>query len=147
MNQSRPHDALADLSGQVVVIVDDDDDCRELLATLLEGRHAQVIRASSAAEGLMRVRTEKPTLMISDVAMPGEDGHSLMRRLRALPPEEGGALPSIALTAFNLPRDRDEALAAGFTLHLSKPIDLSLLCEQVRALGGAGGGPSVRLRA
>ena len=130
-----------------MVIVDDDDDCRELLATLLEGRHAQVIRASSAAEGLMRVRTERPTLMISDVAMPGEDGHSLMRRLRALPPEEGGALPTIALTAFSMPRDRDEALAAGFTLHLSKPIDLSLLCEQIRALGAPTAGRAVRPRA
>lgn len=138
MDQSRPENSLADLAGQVVVIVDDDDDCRELLATLLEGRHAQVIRASSAAEGLMHVRTAKPTLVISDVAMPGEDGHSFMRRLRALPPEEGGRLPSIALTAFSLPRDRDEALAAGFTLHLPKPIDLTLLCEQIHALGAPG---------
>lgn len=134
MDQPRPDNPLADLSRQRVLVIDDDDDCRELLATLLEGRNAEVICASSAAEGLSQVVAERPTLIVSDIGMPGEDGYSFMRRLRALPRELGGALPSIALTAFNLPRDRAEALAAGFSSHMSKPIDFSLLCDQIKAL-------------
>ncbi|HEX6243616.1 MAG TPA: response regulator [Polyangiales bacterium] len=136
MDHARPDNPLADLTEQRVLIVDDDDDCRELLATLLEGRNAQVICASSADEGLTQVVAERPTVIVSDIGMPGEDGYSFMRRLRALPRDLGGALPSIALTAFNLPRDRAEALAAGFSSYLCKPIDFGQLCQQIRALGG-----------
>lgn len=136
MDQPRPDNSLADLSKQRVLIVDDDDDCRELLATLLEARNADVICASSVAEGMTQLMSERPTVIVSDIAMPGEDGFSFMRRLRALPRELGGALPSIALSAFNLPRDRAEALAAGFTAYLCKPTDFALLCEQIVALGG-----------
>jgi CheY-like chemotaxis protein len=134
MERPRPEETIADLTGQVVVIIDDDDDCRELLATLLEGRNARVIQAGSASEGLAQVREQRPTVVVSDIAMPGEDGYSFARRLRALPGEQGGSVPAIALSAFNQPRDRDAALAAGFSKHLAKPIDMSDLCAQIRRL-------------
>ena len=135
MEQPCPEHQLPDLSKLVVLVIDDDEDCRELLATLLEVRHATVSRAGSAAEGLERVIQDQPSVVVSDIAMPGEDGYSFMRRLRSLPQEQGGATPTIALTAFSQPRDRAEAVAAGFTCYLPKPVDLALLCEEIRRLG------------
>jgi CheY-like chemotaxis protein len=135
MDQPRPDDKLTELADLVVLIVDDDDDCRELLATLLESRHARVICASSAQEGLALVQDGLPHVVISDIAMPGEDGYSFMRQLRSLPPEQGGTIPGIALTAFSQHRDRDQAFAAGFTCHLPKPVDLTALCAELDRLG------------
>jgi CheY-like chemotaxis protein len=135
MEQPRPDDKLTELSGLVVLIVDDDDDCRELLATLLESRHARVLCASSAQEGLLRVHETPPHVVISDIAMPGEDGYAFVRQLRALPRERGGEIPAIALTAFSQARDRERALAAGFTRHLPKPVDLAELCTEIDSLG------------
>jgi CheY-like chemotaxis protein len=137
MEQPRPDDKLSELSDLVVLIVDDDDDCRDLLATLLESRHAQVVCASSAQEALVRVQEALPHVVVSDIAMPGEDGYAFMRRLRALPRENGGAIPAIALTAFSQLRDRDQALQAGFTRHLPKPVDLAELCAEISSLGRA----------
>ena len=136
MDQPRPADRLNELTNLVVLIVDDDDDCRDLLATLLETRRARVICASSAQEALARVQDTLPDVVISDIAMPGEDGYSFMRQLRRLPRERGGAIPAIALTAFSQHRDRELALAAGFTRHLPKPVDLAELCSELDRLGG-----------
>lgn len=135
MDQRRPDNKLAELSDLTVLIVDDDDDCRELLATLLETRHARVVCASSAQEALARVSETKPDVIVSDIAMPGEDGYMFMRQLRALPVELGGRTPSIAVTAFSQLRDRHEAYAAGFTRHLPKPVDLTELCIEISMLG------------
>ena len=73
-----------------------------------------------------------PHLLVSDVAMPDEDGYSLMRRIRALNADAGGLVPSLALTAYTRPDDRRKALAAGFTTHLGKPVNP---VELVTALG------------
>jgi CheY-like chemotaxis protein len=135
MEQPRPDDKLSELRHLVVLIVDDDDDCRELLATLLESRHAQVVCASSAEEALIRTQEALPHVVISDIAMPGEDGYAFMRKLRALPREQGGATPAIALTAFSQRGDRERALAAGFARHLPKPVDLAELCAEIDRLG------------
>lgn len=135
MDQPRPDDKLHELHDLVVLIVDDDDDCRELLATLLESRRARVICAGSAQEALACVQDTLPHVVISDIAMPGEDGYSFMRRLRSLPHERGGKIPAIALTAFSQHRDRAQAIAAGFTRHLPKPVDLTELCAEIDALG------------
>lgn len=135
MDQPRPDDKLQELADLVVLIVDDDDDCRDLLATLLETRHARVVCASSAQEALARVQETLPHVVISDIAMPGEDGYSFMRQLRSLPRERGGQIPAIALTAFSQQRDRDQAFAAGFTRHLPKPVDLAELCVELDRLG------------
>lgn len=134
MDQRRPDDRLTELTNLVVLIVDDDDDCRDLLATLLETRRARVICASSAQEGLAKLQDGLPHVVISDIAMPGEDGYSFMRQLRRLPAERGGAVPAIALTAFSQQRDREQALAAGFTRHLPKPVDLTELCAELDRL-------------
>jgi CheY-like chemotaxis protein len=135
MDQPRPDDKLHELSNLVVLVVDDDDDCRDLLATLLESRRARVVCASSAQEGLARVQEAMPHVVVSDIAMPGEDGYAFIRRLRSLPRECGGGIPAIALTAFSQLRDRDLAFAAGFSRHLPKPVDLAELCSEIDRLG------------
>ncbi len=115
--------ARARLSGVRVVVVDDDDDARELVRVLLE-RAAIVVRAAASAEEALRlVRDLRPDALVSDLGMPGEDGYSLLRRLRALPAAEGGATPALALTAYAGPEDRRRALLAGFSAHLPKPLE------------------------
>jgi CheY-like chemotaxis protein len=79
--------------------------------------------AESAASGLEAVRRVRPDVLVSDIAMPGEDGYALIRRMRALRPGEGGGIPSIALTAYTRTEDRTRALAAGFTTHVGKPVN------------------------
>ena len=78
---------------------------------------------SSAAEALEAFRQSVPDVLISDIEMPGEDGYSLIRRVRALPAEQGGRVPAVALTAYGRTQDRVQSLAAGFTMHVPKPVD------------------------
>ena len=86
------------------------------------------------------LRKQRPTVLLSDIGMPGEDGHSLMRRVRALPPEAGGRTPAAALTAFARTEDGRRSLAAGFLRHATKPIQPGALAALVRELAGNGRG-------
>lgn len=110
-----------------VVIVDDDPDARELLSTLLRQRRAEVFVAQCAAEALALVRRELPDVLVSDIAMPEEDGYMLVGKLRALSEEEGGRTPALAVTAYAARSDRERALEAGFDGHIAKPIDVDRL--------------------
>jgi CheY-like chemotaxis protein len=114
--------ALPTLNGLHVLVVDDDRDSRELLTTLLSRSGASVTAAASVGEALERVRRDKPGFLISDIEMPGEDGYSFIRQVRAMEKQEGGWTPAIALTAHARPSDRMQALSAGFQMHLTKPI-------------------------
>jgi CheY-like chemotaxis protein len=116
------------------VLVDDDPDARDLLATVLAHRAAEVFAASSASEAFALVKRERPHLLISDIAMPEEDGYTLMRRVRALPVEEGGRTPSIAVTAYAGRADRARAIEAGFDAHYGKPIDIDTLIDHLIAI-------------
>lgn len=115
------------LEGLRIVIVDDDADARELLATILTQRNAAVFAAECAAEAFAILRRERPDVLISDIAMPEEDGYMLIRRVRALPVHEGGRTPSLAVTAYAGRPDRMRALEAGFDGHFAKPIDVESL--------------------
>lgn len=110
------------LEGRRVLVVEDDPDARDMLTTILLAEGAVVESADSASAGFAAYLAFRPELLISDIAMPGEDGYSLMRRVRALAADAGGSAPAIALTAFTRPEDRSRALSAGFTKHVSKPI-------------------------
>jgi CheY-like chemotaxis protein len=114
--------APAGLSGLKVLVVDDEPDARELLQLVLEEAGAEVRTAGSAGEGFSLFREFRPDVLVSDLGMPVEDGYSLMRRIRALGPEQGGGVPSVALTAYSLASDRTNALQAGFTTHIAKPV-------------------------
>ncbi len=125
-----------DLRGVKILAVDDDVDARELLRRVLSECGAVVELASSAREALQALQTMKPDVLVSDVGMPGEDGYSLLQRVRALSAEEGGAIPAIALTAFARVEDRKRALGCGFQLHLAKPVESSELITAVANLAG-----------
>ena len=122
------------LTGVRVLLVDDEADARELLAEVLEQYGAVVTAAASADEAVRLLREERPTVLLSDIGLPGEDGHSLMRRVRALPPEAGGRTPAAALTAFARSEDGRRSLAAGFHRHATKPIQPGALAALVREL-------------
>jgi len=122
------------LEGLRVVIVDDDADARELLATILTQRKALVFAAECAAEAFELLRRERPDVLISDIAMPEEDGYMLIGRVRALRADDGGQTPSIAVTAYAGRADRKRALEAGFDGHFAKPIDIDSLVDTLLEL-------------
>jgi CheY-like chemotaxis protein len=121
------------LRGISVLIVDDDDDARELIGDALAEMGARVQRAGSAADGFAKLHADPPNVVISDIGMPNEDGYSFIRRIRALPPEQGGETPAIALTAYARPEDIRKAEEAGFQLHVVKPVRLESLIEAVKS--------------
>lgn len=126
------------LDGLKILVVEDDPDARELVTTILEDAGATVQGAESAAAGFERVLTFRPQLLVSDIGMPGEDGYSLIRRVRALGAASGGSIPSIALTAYTRAEDRAKALGAGFTRHMGKPVSPVALVSAVKELAEAG---------
>ncbi|HEY9637867.1 MAG TPA: response regulator [Coleofasciculaceae cyanobacterium] len=119
------------LSGTLVLAVDDNADSLLLTSLILEECGVQVMTAASATEALELIKKCQPDLLISDIAMPGEDGYALIRKIRSLPPHLGGLLPAIALTAYVMDEDRTLALESGFQMHLTKPIDSTELLTAV----------------
>ncbi|WP_050432085.1 ATP-binding protein [Chondromyces crocatus] len=119
------------LLGARLLVVEDEPDARELLATLLEQNGATVHAVGSAREAFEAMPAFVPMLIVSDLGMPEEDGLSFIRRVRALPPEQGGGTPALALTAFAREQERGAALAAGFQAHVSKPVDPEMLVAEL----------------
>jgi CheY-like chemotaxis protein len=122
------------LAGVRVLVVDDEQDTRDLVRMTLKQYGATVATAGSVDEALSTFEVVGPAAIVADIGMPGEDGYSLIRRLRQLPAEQGGLVPAIALTAYARRQDREEALAAGFNLHLTKPVEPSELAWAVVSL-------------
>jgi CheY-like chemotaxis protein len=110
------------LSGLHVLIVDDDQDTLELLSAALTQRSASVTAVSSAAEAIAAIESSRPDVLISDIAMPGEDGHELLRKILAL--NVVPLIPAIAITAYAKEEDKQRALATGYQRYLSKPVEL-----------------------
>ena len=138
---SRPPEARPDLTGVRVLVVDDEPDARLLVARLLKDCGAVVSTAGNAQEALTLVQAVRPAVLVSDIGMPGEDGHALIRRVRVLPTEAGGATPALALTAYARTEDRVRAMQAGFQRHLAKPVEAGEMLATVAGLAGrtAGG--------
>lgn len=132
-------EAAPRLDGVHVLVVDDHADTRALLARVLEGCGARVSLAASAAEALGKLQLLRPDVLLSDVGMPGEDGYTLIKRVRALPQERGGATPAAALTAFARVSDRVKVLRCGFQIHLPKPVEPLELVTIVATLAGRRG--------
>jgi PAS domain S-box-containing protein len=130
-----------DLNDLHVLVVDDDPATLELAERILAAAGAQVTVASSAAAGLAALRERRPHVLVADIGMPETDGYELIRRVRALPAAEGGATPAAALTAFARSHDRWRTLAAGFQLHLAKPVEPLGLATAVANLAGRLGSP------
>jgi len=128
------------LSNRSILLVEDDLDTREVLRTVLERHGATVIAVDSSRGALAEFERTRPDLLISDIGMVGENGYELIRKIRALSPEEGGHVPAIALTAYAGVSDRRRALLAGFQTHLAKPVEPADLVAVILSLTFAPGG-------
>ena len=132
-------DQCARIAGVRVLVVDDEPDARMLVRRLLEDCEAIVSTAESAREALERLERNPPDVLVSDIGMPGEDGYSLIRRVRALGPDRGGNTPAVALTAYARAEDRVRSVLAGFQMHVSKPVEPAELITMVASLAGRTG--------
>jgi len=136
--QVEPHEAAAGgrLDGVRLLVVDDDEDSRDLIVCILQDWGASVTSASSAEEAMRLLQENLPDVILSDIGMPDVDGYALLRQVRGMPPERGGGVPAIALTAYASEADGARARAAGFQAHVTKPIDPDALTAAVAGLLG-----------
>ena len=132
-------DVEVDLEGIRVLVVDDETDARTLVKRLLEGCHAVVTAAESANQAVELLRAGTFDVLVCDIGMPGEDGYSLIKRIRSLEVARGGNIPAIALTAYARVDDRVKAIAAGFQMHIAKPVEPAELVTSVAAAAGRTG--------
>ncbi|HKG46958.1 MAG TPA: CHASE domain-containing protein [Pyrinomonadaceae bacterium] len=119
------------LSGLNVLLVDDDSDTLTLMATALTRRQAKVTAVSSAGEAIQAITRERPDVLVSDIAMPDEDGYGLIRKIRSLENGVSENIPAVAITAYAKEEDRERALSAGFQIYLAKPVELTELISVV----------------
>jgi two-component system CheB/CheR fusion protein len=124
------------LKGARVLAVDDQADTRDLIILALTRYGAEVRACTNAVDALRMIEAWKPKVIVSDIGMPGEDGYELMRKVRALTPECGGTIPAVALTGYAGPADESKAYAAGYQVHMTKPVELRELAAIVGGLAG-----------
>lgn len=115
------------LAGIHVLLVEDDLDTLDLLSAALKHQRATVTAVTSAAEALASIRTSRPDIVVSDIAMPGEDGYQLIEKIQAMGCDSDRHIPVIAITAYAKEEDRERAISSGFLSYLAKPIELSEL--------------------
>jgi signal transduction histidine kinase/CheY-like chemotaxis protein len=127
---------LRSLDGLRVLLVDDEIETREIISTVVERTGAEVKTCMSAREALTELVMWKPHVILSDIAMPDEDGYSFINRVRSLSQDEGGNTPAAALTAYARDEDRKQALAAGYQMHIAKPIGAGQLVNMIAKLAG-----------
>ena len=132
----RPAPLPRILTGLQILVVDDDPDILELFSTALTACGGEVTATDNASDGLALAIRTQPHVIVSDIAMMGEDGYWLIRRLRELPPEMLTRVPVIAATAYGREHSRARVFAAGFTEHLQKPVDPEQLCRTVAKVAG-----------
>jgi len=123
-----------ELEGLHVLAVDDEEDARDVLRSLLETCKLRVTLAGSVAEAFQRFQAERPSLVLSDIGMPGENGFDLIKLIRALPAAAGGDVPAIAITAYARSEDRTQCLLAGFSSHVPKPVEPMELLAVIASL-------------
>jgi CheY-like chemotaxis protein len=122
------------LTGIRILVVDDQDDARDLLSTVLEQSGAEVRAVSSSAEAREVFPNFRPDVLVSDIAMPREGGYELIRKIRSLGADKGGTVPAVAVTAYATAEDRALAFAAGYDVHLAKPLAPMTLVEALAKL-------------
>ena len=137
--RTDPTDVDVNLKDVRVLVVDDETDARALVKRLLEDSHAVVTVAESANEAMKLLPRGKFDVVVCDIGMPGEDGYSLIRRIRSLGATRGGNIPAIALTAYARVNDRVKAIAAGFQMHIAKPVEPVELITMVASAAGRTG--------
>lgn len=133
---------IPSLAGRRVLVLDDDRESREVMAAALGASCADVTLAASAREALAAIDLAVPDVIVSDIALPGEDGFSFLARLRTRAEEDVRRTPVLAVTAYARAEDRDRVFAAGFDAYLSKPTDPADLVSTVARLAQAASAPS-----
>jgi signal transduction histidine kinase/CheY-like chemotaxis protein len=128
--------ATPSLEGVRVLVVDDDLVAVDLTREILMRAGAEVWGCAGGSEAFPMLQQCHPDVLVSDIEMPTQDGYSLIRRIRALEPDQGGKTPAVALSAYSRPEDRIRSLMAGFNLHVSKPVAPSELVTVVASLAG-----------
>jgi len=128
-------------AGLKVLLVDDEEDSREAMRRILQQNGMLVTTASSARVAFELIERLEPDILLSDIAMPGEDGLSLIRRVRLLPLDRGGRIPAAAISAYAGIEDRRKALLAGFHYHIPKPVDAAHLLAVIAAMARKSEGP------
>lgn len=141
IHQNRKHlsEQAHNLSSLSILVVDDDTDSLNYVVFLLEQSGAKVTAVTCASEALAALAESRPDLLLSDIGMPEVDGYRLIQQIRKLPPQQGGQIPAIALTAFAGELDHQQALLAGFQRHVSKPVEPDNLIKVVADLVEQGG--------
>ncbi|HKZ78389.1 MAG TPA: ATP-binding protein [Pyrinomonadaceae bacterium] len=124
------------LNGLRVLVVDDEPDARQIIATVIAQTGAEVRACQSVHEAMQMFECWRPDVLMSDIGMPGEDGYSLINRVRSLPAERGGQIPAAALTAYAREDDRKRVLAAGYQMHIAKPVTSGQLVSVLAHLAG-----------
>jgi CheY-like chemotaxis protein/anti-sigma regulatory factor (Ser/Thr protein kinase) len=124
------------LKGVRILAVDDQADTRDLIILALTRYGAEVRACTSAIEACTMIKKWKPEVIVSDIGMPDEDGYDLMRKIRALTPEGGGTIPAVARTGYAGAVDESKAYAAGYQVHMTKPVELRELAATVAKLAG-----------
>jgi len=119
------------LSGVHVLLVDDDSDTLKLMTTALTRRQANVTAVTSAVEAIQAITKKRPDVLVSDIAMPDEDGYGLIEKVRLLENGASQTIPAVAITAYAKDEDRERALSAGFQIYLAKPVELAELISVV----------------
>ena len=135
-NGSQRLESSSALNGLRVLVVDDEADARQIISTMIERTGAEVKTCESAREGLQMLQQWHPDVLMSDIAMPGEDGYSFINKVRALPVDQGGHTPAAAFTAYAREEDRKRVLDAGFQMHIAKPVSSSKLAAMISYLAG-----------
>ena len=124
------------LDGLRVLLVDDEPEARQIISTVIARTGAEVKVCESVGEALEVLTQWKPDVLMSDIAMPGEDGYSLISKVRSLPRESGGNIPAAAFTAYARDEDRERALEAGYQMHIAKPVSSGQLVTMIARLAG-----------
>ena len=124
------------LDGVRVLIVDDAPFVRDVVTDILQQDGAVVTAVETAEKALEILQRERPTVLLSDLSMPGKGGYWLIGQVRALPPDRGGATPAVAFTAYTGPEHRASVVRAGFQLHVGKPVGIHELVDVVATLAG-----------
>lgn len=124
------------LDGLRILLVDDDDGTLESISIYLKSFGAKVMAVGSVSEALKSFHSFKPTILVSDISMPGEDGYSLIRQIRGLRRNQGGCIPALALSACATEDDVKQAVAAGFQAHLAKPVEANNLGREILKFAG-----------
>ncbi|MEA2325052.1 MAG: hypothetical protein QOE68_11, partial [Thermoanaerobaculia bacterium] len=134
LQQLRTKPEMPKLNGLKILIVDDDEEAGKLVALVLGQLGADAKSVTSVAAAVKILRSFTADIVVSDIAMPGEDGYAMMRRIREIEPELGRQIPTMALTAYGRPEDRSRILASGFQKYIQKPVEPLDLARAIESL-------------